>query len=250
MKNIYAKEDKAKMLGSIIKKLRSNEGYTLNEMVVTICIMVILIAMLVPRAVGYIQQANYVHDVYAAKTIYDAVELAMLDPDTYYKAKTALGRSNYNFVRGGGGAQATYIAIPSKYYNFMRTRLKETGVTEVYNPYRNGSSLDRNGRPISQANFRELDDVANEINECIGENKYLGTRMGIRFWDGNARSPAWQVTDQFVIVADKNEPRDIAIYLGSSKGKNENGIIMKIYPPDDDSRKLDFSYVRNAPAGR
>jgi type II secretory pathway pseudopilin PulG len=233
--------------GTLLKKLRNNEGFTLNEMVVSICIMTILISMLVPRIRGYIKEAQYVHDVYAAKTLYDAIELALLDPDIYYETQKSLTKNftQYNAKKIYDINSASYITIPSKYTNFLRTRLKETGTTEVYNPYRQSSLVTVNGKKTvkAQKGFEGISKAADAINEIIGDSRNLGSFMDVRFWDSKANSKKWQVTDQFVIVANPSDPRDIAVYLGSSKGKNENGIIMKLYPTDD-SRKLDFSYVQ------
>ena len=235
--------------GTLLKKLRNNEGFTLNEMVVSICIMVILISMLLPRVRGYIKEAQYVHDVYAAKTLYDAIELALLDPDVYYETQKSLTKNftQYKAKEIYDINSASYITIPSKYTNFLRTRLKETGTTEVYNPYRQSSLVTVNGKKTVKAKdgFEGITKAADAVNEIIGDSRNLGSFMDVRFYDSKALTQykGWKVTDQFVIVANPSDPRDIAVYLGSSKGKNENGIIMKLYPTDD-SRKLDFSYVQ------
>jgi len=227
-------------LKNYIKKLRTNDGFTLNEMVVAICIIIILVSLLIPKVTQYIRQAQYVHDVYAAKTIYDTLELAMLDPDVYSETQKSLSKSTYNMNNG------SYITIPSKYTNLLRTRLKDDNTTEFYNPYKGGVQ-NVGGKLVvkAQGGMEGITTLSNAANELIGYSRNLGCMMDIRFYDWKATSAykGWKHTDQFVIVASPADPRDLAVYLGSSQGKNENGVIMKLYPVDD-SRTLDFSFVQ------
>lgn len=72
------------MLKNLKNRLNENKGFSLVELIVVIAIMVILIALLVPNVVGYISKAQDSANLSAAKSVYNAINTAVID----YKAKT------------------------------------------------------------------------------------------------------------------------------------------------------------------
>jgi type IV pilus assembly protein PilA len=71
------------MVKNLRNRLNDNKGFSLVELIVVIAIMVILIALLVPNVVGYISKAQDSANLSAAKSIYNAVNTAVID----YKAQ-------------------------------------------------------------------------------------------------------------------------------------------------------------------
>ena len=67
------------MLKNLRNKLNDNKGFSLVELIVVIAIMVILIALLVPNVVGYIQKAQDSANLAAAKSIYNAANTYIVD---------------------------------------------------------------------------------------------------------------------------------------------------------------------------
>ena len=62
-------------------RIKNEHGFSLVELIVVIAVMVILIALLVPNVVGYIQKAHNVSDCNNAKTMANAVLAAMAAGD-------------------------------------------------------------------------------------------------------------------------------------------------------------------------
>ena len=71
------------MLKNLKNRLNESKGFSLVELIVVIAIMVILIALLVPNVVGYISKAQDSANLSAAKSIYNALNTAVID----YKAQ-------------------------------------------------------------------------------------------------------------------------------------------------------------------
>lgn len=63
--------------------MKSNKGFSLVELVIVIAIMAILVGLMAPNLVRYIEKTKVSHDVQFADSIKRAVELAMSDPDVF-----------------------------------------------------------------------------------------------------------------------------------------------------------------------
>lgn len=62
------------------KKKLGNKGFSLVELIVVIAIMAILIGIIAPNLMGYIERTNISADIQLADTIRTAVKTAMMDP--------------------------------------------------------------------------------------------------------------------------------------------------------------------------
>ncbi len=61
--------------------MKSNKGFSLVELIIVVAIMAILVGLLAPQLLRYIEKTNVSHDIQFADSIKKAVELAMADPD-------------------------------------------------------------------------------------------------------------------------------------------------------------------------
>lgn len=71
------------MLKNLQAQLKDQKGFSLVELIVVIAIMVILIAMLVPNVIGYINKATVATEKSAAATIFTAAQTYVTD---YYSS--------------------------------------------------------------------------------------------------------------------------------------------------------------------
>lgn len=87
------------------KLIKNNRGFSLVELIVVIAIMVILIAMLVPQVIGYMEASKRVALKADAKQIYVATQAALID--SMVQHPTVLNESfNFTMPDGYGGTKA------------------------------------------------------------------------------------------------------------------------------------------------
>lgn len=149
------------MLKNLKNRLNENKGFSLVELIVVIAIMVILIALLVPNVVGYISKAQDSANLSAAKSIYNAVNTAVIDykaqhggyPDATQLKDTLTDSSVSNAEKlvvipkgtaaaigydGAGNVWAVAVASASSTDNVKGTSAKNL---QVYSPLASGNCL-------------------------------------------------------------------------------------------------------------
>lgn len=60
---------------------KDNKGFSLVELIIVIAIMAILVGVMAPQLIKYIEKANVSADVQMLDSIHTAITLAMMDPD-------------------------------------------------------------------------------------------------------------------------------------------------------------------------
>lgn len=77
--------------------MKNNKGFSLVELIIVIAIMAILVGVMAPQLIKYIEKSNVSADTQLADTVHGAVLTAVMDPEvilatdtsTYYSALTA-----------------------------------------------------------------------------------------------------------------------------------------------------------------
>ena len=64
-----------------MRKRCSNKGFSLVELVIVIAIMAILIGVMAPQLIKYIEKAKVANDTQIADTLHNAITYALMDPD-------------------------------------------------------------------------------------------------------------------------------------------------------------------------
>ena len=88
--------------------MKNNKGFSLVELIIVIAIMAILVGVLAPQLIKYIEKSKVSADPQAADSVHTAVLTAMMDPEV-------VNQSNYNssFTALSSGASATTLTSTS-----------------------------------------------------------------------------------------------------------------------------------------
>ena len=76
--------------------MKNNKGFSLVELIIVIAIMAILVGVMAPQLIKYIEKTNVSSDVQLCDTVREAVQTAMMDP-------SVIAASN-NGIPGAGSA--------------------------------------------------------------------------------------------------------------------------------------------------
>ena len=118
--------------------MKNNKGFSLVELIIVIAIMAILVGVMAPQLIKYIEKSKVSADTQAADSIHTAVLTAMMDPEVVnesaynndFKAyESATSATALKAVSGGNviGSAAGEILGGS----FVTTQLKSTNATDI-----------------------------------------------------------------------------------------------------------------------
>lgn len=94
-------------------KRKNNKGFSLVELIVVIAIMAVLMAVLAPAMLRYVEKSRIQKDRSAVSEAAHAAELALGDDDIYDKAITALGTGTTITITVSGDGTTASTATPA-----------------------------------------------------------------------------------------------------------------------------------------
>ncbi len=105
--------------------MKSNKGFSLVELIIVIAIMAILVGVMAPQLIKYIEKTNVSSDIQLCDTVHTAFTMAMTDPevitadDQYSSSQIASIQSGEYPIRCGGGfADSIFTAAVNDYAGF------------------------------------------------------------------------------------------------------------------------------------
>ncbi len=83
--------------------MRNNKGFSLVELIIVIAIMAILVGVMAPQLIKYIEKTNVSSDVQLCDSVKTAITTAMMDPAVINQGSAASIPSNSTMTNVSGG---------------------------------------------------------------------------------------------------------------------------------------------------
>ena len=119
--------------------MKSNKGFSLVELIIVIAIMAILVGVMAPQLIKYIEKSKVSADTQAADAVHTAVLTAMMDPEvvnnTAYNTSTVItntgGMSVTSLTTGDVVGSAALEILGETAGSNVNKRLKSTNATDI-----------------------------------------------------------------------------------------------------------------------
>ncbi len=150
-------------------QLKNKKGFTLIEMLIVILIIVILLAIAIPSVVAYREKSQETADLGAAKTVYTALEAALVDfgelpgldapphvADSWYQTVTGTNIIYYHNI--GNGTRVISSGVTPNGYKYAGIVNAQLG-SEFYGCYKFG--YDTTTSSIAWVSYHHDDNTIN-----------------------------------------------------------------------------------------
>lgn len=88
--------------------MKNNKGFSLVELIIVIAIMAILVGVMAPQLIKYIEKTNVSSDVQLCDTVREAIQTAMMDP-------SVINASNPGIPAAGSSGTASWTSGSSAF---------------------------------------------------------------------------------------------------------------------------------------
>lgn len=110
--------------------MKNNKGFSLVELIIVIAIMAVLVGVLAPTYLQYVEKTKKSNDVSTVDSIVNAIEIAAIDPEVHAtnwtSLKVTLTNSAVTFTEGTGDSDAMKKAVIEMVGDAADIKLKST----------------------------------------------------------------------------------------------------------------------------
>ena len=128
--------------------MKNNKGFSLVELIIVIAIMAILVGVMAPQLIKYIEKTNVSSDVQLCDTVREAIQTAMMDPSVIMASNNGIPSA------GSNGLTASFTSGADPY---------QTAVFEILGT----------GDPKSQVKSSAKNISGMEVKYSVGTNSVL-----------------------------------------------------------------------------
>ena len=203
-----------------------NKGFSLVELIVVIAIMAVMVAVLAPALLGYVERSRAQKDDSAMSEVVNAVMLAMSDQDVYDEMLFYCAKGNVSsYIDSGVEAVGTYAevykevdgadGVPSGTDQYMYgadARLKDE---EIFHAAGNMRGVTITFAPEKGSNGASYDLFYGAVNSFIDG----GSRAGTGSETANGVDSLRTVKENVAYFTIEDPRADLAAKLGDDKGK-------------------------------
>lgn len=116
--------------------MKNNKGFSLVELIIVIAIMAILVGVLAPQLIKYIEKSKVSADTQAADSVHTAVLTAMMDPEvvnlsSYNTAATMTGAHSATTLKTATSDPVASAAGEILGGSFVTGQLKSTHASDI-----------------------------------------------------------------------------------------------------------------------
>ena len=124
--------------------MKSNKGFSLVELIIVIAIMAILVGVMAPQLIKYIEKGKVSSDSQLADTVHTAMVTAMMDPEIVNMKDSGIPDNSADGVIGdltGSYASAVKETLGITEFTEIGSSLKSNGAEDVNWKVINGNTI-------------------------------------------------------------------------------------------------------------
>lgn len=168
----------------------TNKGFSLVELIIVIAIMAILVGVIAPQLIKYIEKTNVSSDIQLCDSIHEAMTIALSDPEVFMDT-TDVYNQVYLDIFTTPNASYRLLASDPGYQNCAFAK----AVTEIvgYNPFSTAESTVLKSTPAKQSGeiWIKVDSTGNHFYIYVKHSDKSGSKQDCTDMDKVICSPTY-----------------------------------------------------------
>lgn len=232
---------------TIFKKLKSEEGFSLVEMMVVVAVIMVVITNLVPSAQAYIRKAYKISDIQEGRMIGQTAQLLLIQDEVAYDSWMASYRTSKNLSRQPNFNGDSGVRQP---FQYIEDDFSITPLCTMYRTHNNGTREERRfyncvgNADLSRTVYSRFANILHaemplvDIQKRANHSQYLEANFGCRKknqWGTYIPTTSTAHTgylygDSYVITARPDDPMYVEVYISCSNAASASYPLYRVYP--------------------